>query len=98
MANTIAVSIEIIIGAAVFAVNMLVLGPIGYIFRAHLIDYREFKKAIDAKAEMIDDSIGLLKQELPDKYMSIKRHTKELDELKSLLLKILEKLDSKADR
>ncbi|MCW7555536.1 hypothetical protein NX722_23515 [Endozoicomonas gorgoniicola] len=93
----------IIIAMAVF--NLVLWGPIGWIVRRLTKDYDEHKRTNShSLAELRGDLEDLqqryndLRAELPDKYVSLSRYVDEIKTIQGMLQKILDKLDSKADK
>ncbi|WP_448215295.1 hypothetical protein [Endozoicomonas sp. 2B-B] len=98
MPEAITISFPALLGLIVLLINLVVIGPVGWILRQHILDHRELKKTIYVKLDELEEKHNNLRQELPDKYVSIKRYLKEMDEFRQLLHRILEKLDNKADK
>lgn len=98
MPEEVTLSIELLLAGVLLVMNLIVLGPVGYILRQHIADYQKHKELMFRKLDEMDDDHQQLLRELPDKYVPIKRYLEEMDQIRQMLQRILDKLDDKADK
>lgn len=80
----------------VFAI--LAVGYFGFTFKRALKSFDEWKQLIIEEIKTIKKNQIELRLSLPEKYVLCKKYENDIKEIKELLQKIFDKLDTKADK
>ena len=87
-----------LVAIALFLFNLIITGPIGWILRQHIADHKKLKDDVQEKLEEVEKEHSILLAQLPDKYVSLGRYLDEMKVIRDMLQRILDKLDTKADK